>query len=167
MPRRRAISAFAIRASRCRKATICRSVSSRVRPTAVRGTSSASREWLMAERISAIWSIIKNVLHSKQIHDEFSSFLTNPFKRHPSPRHPTPGMLTDLAESTIAAMTQPAERDAERDLVARAQRGHVAAFEALYRANSPRVYALAIRLTGDAAQAGELTQDVFVHAWQR
>jgi RNA polymerase sigma-70 factor (ECF subfamily) len=76
-------------------------------------------------------------------------------------------MLTDLAESTIAAMPQPTERDAERDLVARAQRGDVAAFEALYRANSPRVYALAIRLTGDAADAGELTQDVFVHAWQR
>ena len=76
-------------------------------------------------------------------------------------------MLTDLAESTTAAMPQPIERDAERDLVARAQRGDVAAFEALYRANSPRVYALAIRLTGDAARAGELTQDVFVHAWQR
>jgi RNA polymerase sigma-70 factor, ECF subfamily len=76
-------------------------------------------------------------------------------------------MLTDLAESTIAAMPQPTERDAERDLVARAQRGDVAAFEALYHANAPRVHALALRLTGNAANAGELTQDVFVHAWQR
>jgi len=110
--------------------------------------------------------IIKNIRQSKQIYDEFSSFPTIAFKHTPSPRHPTPSMLTDLAESTIAAMPQPIERDAERDLVARAQRGDVAAFEALYRASSPRVYALAIRLTGDAARAGELTQDVFVHAWQ-
>jgi RNA polymerase sigma-70 factor (ECF subfamily) len=76
-------------------------------------------------------------------------------------------MLTDLAESTIAAMPQPTDRDAERDLVARAQRGDAAAFETLYRANAPRVYALALRLTGNASSAGELTQDVFVHAWQR
>ncbi|HEY2374622.1 MAG TPA: sigma-70 family RNA polymerase sigma factor [Gemmatimonadaceae bacterium] len=76
-------------------------------------------------------------------------------------------MLTDLAESTIAAMPQPMERDAERDLVAKAQRGDVAAFEALYRANAPRVYALALRLTSDANNARELTQDVFVQAWQR
>ena len=121
----------------------------------------------MAERIPGRLPIIKNIRQSKQIYDEFSSSLTIGFKHRPSPRHPTPGMLTDLADSTIAAMPQPIERDAERDLVARAQRGDVAAFEALYRANSPRVYALAIRLTGDAAQAGELTQDVFVHAWQR
>jgi RNA polymerase sigma-70 factor (ECF subfamily) len=76
-------------------------------------------------------------------------------------------MLTDFAESTIAAMLQPMERDAERDLVAKAQHGDVAAFEALYRANSPRVYALALRLTGNANDAGELTQDVFVQAWRR
>src|SRR5689334_9502306 len=76
-------------------------------------------------------------------------------------------MLTDFAESMIAAMPQPLERDAERDLVAKAQRGDVGAFEALYRANAPRVYALALRLTGNRNDAGELTQDVFVQAWQR
>jgi RNA polymerase sigma-70 factor, ECF subfamily len=76
-------------------------------------------------------------------------------------------MLTDFAEPAIAAMPQPMEPDAERDLVAKAQGGDVAAFEALYRANAPRVYALALRLTGSANDASELTQDVFVHAWQR
>ena len=76
-------------------------------------------------------------------------------------------MLTDLAESTIAAMPQPTDRDAEHDLVARAQRGDVAAFETLYRASAPRVYALALRLTGNPESAAELTQDVFVHAWER
>jgi len=78
-------------------------------------------------------------------------------------------MLTNLAEpwTDIAAMPQPIDRDAERALVERAQRGDVAAFEALYRSNAPRVHALALRLTGDAREARELTQDVFVHAWQR
>ena len=76
-------------------------------------------------------------------------------------------MLTDLAEPIIAAMPQPMERDAERDLVAKAQRGDVTAFEALYRANAPRIYALALRLAGNSHDAAELTQDVFVHAWQR
>ena len=91
------------------------------------------------------------------------------FKRRHSHRHLTPGMLTNLAEpwTDIAAMPQPTDRDAERALVERAQRGDVAAFEALYRSNAPRVYALALRLTADAREARELTQDVFVHAWQR
>ena len=81
-------------------------------------------------------------------------------------------MLTDLAEpeDAIAAMPSPpppADRDVERSLVSRAQRGDVGAFETLYRANAPRVFALSLRLTGSRAEATELTQDVFVHAWQR
>jgi RNA polymerase sigma-70 factor (ECF subfamily) len=79
-------------------------------------------------------------------------------------------MLTDLdePETLIAAMpSPPPERDAERALVDRARAGDVGAFEALYRANVARVYALALRLTADRRDATELTQDVFVHAWQR
>ena len=63
-------------------------------------------------------------------------------------------------------MTSPEPAD-ERFLVARARAGDVAAFELLYRANVGRVLALCLRLTADHAQASELTQDVFVHAWQR
>lgn len=51
-------------------------------------------------------------------------------------------------------------------LVARARRGDARAFEELYRLSSPRVYALALRLTKDAGRARELTQDVFVRAWE-
>ena len=79
-------------------------------------------------------------------------------------------MLTDLdePETLIAAMpSPPPDRDAERALVDRARAGDVGAFEALYRANVARVYALALRLTGDRRDATELTQDVFVQAWQR
>lgn len=79
-------------------------------------------------------------------------------------------MLTDFdePETLIAAMpSPPPERDAERALVDRARAGDVGAFEALYRANVARVYALALRLTADRRDATELTQDVFVHAWRR
>lgn len=79
-------------------------------------------------------------------------------------------MLTDLVEpeTLIAAMpSPPPERDAERALVDRARGGDVGAFEALYRANIARIYALALRLTADRRDAAELTQDVFVHAWRR
>ena len=50
-------------------------------------------------------------------------------------------------------------------LVARARGGDVDAFAALYRRHAPRVHALALRLEGDAVRAAELTQDVFVRAW--
>ena len=55
----------------------------------------------------------------------------------------------------------------EREVVARAKDGDVAAFEQLYRNNSNRVYGLCLRLCGDSTQARELAQDVFVKAWQR
>jgi RNA polymerase sigma-70 factor (ECF subfamily) len=61
----------------------------------------------------------------------------------------------------------PDRRAEERALVARAQAGDLEAFEALYRANVGRVYALCYRMAGDATLAEELAQDVFVRAWQR
>jgi RNA polymerase sigma-70 factor (ECF subfamily) len=53
------------------------------------------------------------------------------------------------------------------DVVRRAQRGDVDAFETLYRTHLPRVYALCRRMTGDTREATELVQDVFVRAWER
>jgi RNA polymerase sigma-70 factor (ECF subfamily) len=53
------------------------------------------------------------------------------------------------------------------DLIHRAQRGDQAAFEALYRQQVGRVYAVCLRLTADRARAEELTQDTFVRAWER
>ena len=51
--------------------------------------------------------------------------------------------------------------------VREAQAGSVPAFERLYREHSARVYALCLRLASDPVQAEELTQDVFVRAWQK
>jgi RNA polymerase sigma-70 factor (ECF subfamily) len=60
--------------------------------------------------------------------------------------------------------------DPAGDLAARvreAQDGDVRAFEAVYRACVGRVYALCLRLCGDAADAEGLTQNVFVRAWEK
>lgn len=53
------------------------------------------------------------------------------------------------------------------DWVALAQRGDVGAFEHVYRAHAERVYALCLRMCRDPREAEELTQDVFVRAWQK
>lgn len=65
-------------------------------------------------------------------------------------------------------VTTPApEPQSEPELVARAQRGDVQAFEALYRATSGRVFAVCLRMTGDREHATELLQDVFIKVWDR
>lgn len=53
------------------------------------------------------------------------------------------------------------------DAVRLAQSGDPDAFEAVYRAHAGRVYALCLRMSGDPAEARELLQDVFVHAWEK
>jgi len=58
-------------------------------------------------------------------------------------------------------------RSEEWSLVQRAQAGDFSAFERLYRENERKVFALCMRLSSDASLAEELTQDVFVRAWQK
>lgn len=41
-----------------------------------------------------------------------------------------------------------------------------AVFEDLYHENAGRIYALCLRMCGDATQAEDLTQDVFIRAWK-
>lgn len=52
------------------------------------------------------------------------------------------------------------------DPVRRAQSGDVKAFEKIYRENEGRIFALCLRMVGDKPRAEELTQDVFVRAWE-
>jgi RNA polymerase sigma-70 factor (ECF subfamily) len=61
----------------------------------------------------------------------------------------------------------PDDRDGERALAGRATSGDESAFEQIYRAHAPRVFALCLRMSGSRQRAGELTQDVFVHIWER
>jgi RNA polymerase sigma-70 factor (ECF subfamily) len=50
----------------------------------------------------------------------------------------------------------------DEDVVRLAQQGDAVAFEQIYRTHSRRVYALCLRMTGNPADAEELTQDVFL-----
>lgn len=53
------------------------------------------------------------------------------------------------------------------DDVAAAAAGDRFAFERLYRTNVDRVFSVCVRMVGDRARAEELTQDVFVRAWEK
>jgi RNA polymerase sigma-70 factor (ECF subfamily) len=66
-----------------------------------------------------------------------------------------------------AAQPQPDVHADQDVLVGAAQAGDAAAFEQLYRQHVGRVYALCLRLTADADQAMQLTQDAFVQAWRK
>lgn len=52
------------------------------------------------------------------------------------------------------------------DVVRRAQRGDVDAFETIYRAHASAMLVLCRRMVGDGQRARELVQDVFVRAWE-
>jgi RNA polymerase sigma-70 factor, ECF subfamily len=69
----------------------------------------------------------------------------------------------------FAVMTTPnaAAQPNQGELVARARRGDLDAFEVLYRQTSGRVFALCLRMTGDRERSRELLQDVFVRVWER
>jgi RNA polymerase sigma-70 factor (ECF subfamily) len=51
--------------------------------------------------------------------------------------------------------------------VARAAAGDRGAFERLYQQHASRVFSLCARMAGDRTRAEELTQDVFVRAWEK
>ncbi|MEX2181566.1 MAG: RNA polymerase sigma factor [Gemmatimonadaceae bacterium] len=51
--------------------------------------------------------------------------------------------------------------------VALAAAGDGRAFERVYRAHVDRVFSLCVRMVGDRGRAEELTQDVFVRAWEK
>jgi RNA polymerase sigma-70 factor (ECF subfamily) len=53
------------------------------------------------------------------------------------------------------------------DDAALASRGDRRAFERLYRTHATRVFSLCARMVGDRLHAEELTQDVFVRAWEK
>jgi RNA polymerase sigma factor (sigma-70 family) len=60
-----------------------------------------------------------------------------------------------------------AGEDPDQDLVARVARGDPAAVQALMARKLPRMLALAQRLLGDAGEAEDVAQEVFVRAWRQ
>ena len=63
-----------------------------------------------------------------------------------------------------ASVNRAGENDSD---VARAAAGDRSAFERVYRDHVNRVFSLCARMVGDRARAEELTQDVFVRAWEK
>jgi RNA polymerase sigma-70 factor (ECF subfamily) len=63
-----------------------------------------------------------------------------------------------------APLNQPIQQESD---VARAAAGDRGAFERLYREHVDRVFSLCARMVNDRARAEELTQDVFVRAWEK
>ena len=68
---------------------------------------------------------------------------------------------------TASLQLVPDSHDHDRELARRASSGDDAAFEELYRAHAGRVHALCLRMSGSRERAVDLTQDVFVHVWER
>ena len=65
-------------------------------------------------------------------------------------------------------VSEAAQRGAEAaELVARAKLGDSNAFDELVRKYRPRVYALALHLTGQASDADDITQDAFLKAYHK
>lgn len=72
-----------------------------------------------------------------------------------------------VTEPTLAHTAATPAPHAVPEDVAAAALGDRLAFERVYRTHVDRVYALCVRMTGDRAQAEEVTQDVFVRVWEK
>ncbi len=57
--------------------------------------------------------------------------------------------------------------DLSDELIVRAARGDMAAFEDIYRATSGFVYNVALRITNNRSDADEVTQDVFLKVYRK
>ena len=66
----------------------------------------------------------------------------------------------------VAAVTEQGLID-EQDWVERARQADTVAFESLYRLHVDRVYGLCLRMTGNASEAEDCTQEAFIQAWNK
>ncbi|MBU3912092.1 MAG: RNA polymerase sigma factor [Candidatus Omnitrophica bacterium] len=58
-------------------------------------------------------------------------------------------------------------QDISRDLLTQASKGDMQAFEEIYRLASGFVYSVALRITANADEAKEVTQDVFIKVYKK
>ena len=68
-----------------------------------------------------------------------------------------------MIETQVAAVAPPVPETGAEETATDTNAGEPT-FEALYRTHAKRIYSLAYRFTGNAADAEELLQDVFLHA---
>jgi RNA polymerase sigma-70 factor, ECF subfamily len=72
-----------------------------------------------------------------------------------------------MTEKGFSRSPRTAEVALTADLVTRARRGDEAAFEALFECHKRRVYSLCLRMTRSAADAEDLTQQVFLQVFRK
>jgi RNA polymerase sigma-70 factor, ECF subfamily len=83
-----------------------------------------------------------------------------------SPQTTDPQDPTQITE--FSKQDQPCASELpEKQAVTLAQRGDAFAFERLYQLHSARVYALCLRMTGNAAEAEDLMQEVFLMVFRK
>src|SRR3989442_9410135 len=75
-------------------------------------------------------------------------------------------MLTGPTMLQLFMATDTPSASGDLATVSLARSGDISAFKRLYVANVGRVYALCLRLVGDAGRSEELAQDAFVRAWE-
>ncbi|MEJ8836916.1 RNA polymerase sigma factor [Ramlibacter sp. AN1133] len=76
-------------------------------------------------------------------------------------------MVLETSSTAEASIRAPAdEAAAERDLARRAQRGDPSAYAQLVRGNQGRILRHLLNLTGSRDEALELSQEVFLKAWE-
>lgn len=68
--------------------------------------------------------------------------------------------------STLTLRNRPRPQPRESELIARAQQGEVAAFEQLAQAHANRLFAIALRLVGNHAEAEDVLQETLLRAWR-
>ena len=80
--------------------------------------------------------------------------------------HLVPADVRPTDESPAASLTAVAAEDPDAALVAEGQRGNLDAFESLVRNHSRRVYRTLMAILGDAEEAKDAMQDVFLSAFK-
>lgn len=76
-------------------------------------------------------------------------------------------LVTDAAPNGPEVPPRDGADPSRGGIVHRAAHGDTDAFELVYRAYGAEVYAICLRMSGDATAARELVQDVFVRAWEK
>lgn len=74
--------------------------------------------------------------------------------------------MTIMAEPAERTVTEPAVPTEESDLVKRAQRGELEAYDELVRRYQERIYATVYHMTSNHEDANDLAQDSFIKAFQ-
>src|ERR1700731_4387450 len=81
-------------------------------------------------------------------------------KPHPKEQRPQKGKLTQAKKVIASGMT-------EAEAIDRAKAGDAEAFSGLYGLHKRRVYSLCLRMTGNTAEAEDLTQEAFLQLYRK